>query len=117
MLALVTLPIAAYVAGTLSATPEDHAPRSPVILRDAEPTESPSPSEKARRDDADVQPRDDDEDGPSDDGAVKVVTPSPTRVGDDGADDGTAGGGDDNDDGPDGGGERDDDDRTDGGDD
>ena len=38
LVALVTLPIVAYLAGALVASPDDPAPRSPVILRDADPS-------------------------------------------------------------------------------
>src|SRR5918999_6125491 len=68
VLLAVTLPIVAYVAGTLSAAPQQHAPRSPVILRDAEPSGSPDPTNERRRGDQEgTQPRDDTDDGPRDD--------------------------------------------------
>ena len=80
---LVTLPVLAYVGGTLSAAPPDRGPRTPVILQGpATPTPSPAPSPSGG-------PREDDgKDDGEDDGEVRVVNPSPTRVGED---DGRAG--------------------------
>ena len=75
---LVTLPVLAYVGGTLSAAPPDRGPRTPVILQSpATPTPSPAPSPSGG-------PREDDgKDDGEDDGEVRVVNPSPTRVGED----------------------------------
>ncbi len=69
---LVTLPVLAYVGGRLAAAPPDPGPRTPVIL-DGSPTQQPSPRDE----------RDDEQD----DGDVRVVNPTPTRVGEDDGDD------------------------------
>jgi hypothetical protein len=77
---LVTLPIGGYVAGTLiSTTPQDQGPRQPVVLRDATPSPNPSPTPTKA---AAPPPA---EDAPDE---VRVLTPAPTRVGDDDGDDG-----------------------------
>ena len=71
---LVTLPVLAYVGGRLAAAPPDPVPRTPVIL-DGSPTPQPSPRDERRADDG------------QDDGDVRVVNPTPTRVGEDDGDD------------------------------
>jgi hypothetical protein len=78
---LVSLPILAYVTGRLAAVPPDPAPRSPVILESpAARTPSPSPaSTPVERDDGDQRGEGDD---------VRVVNPTPTRVGEDEGEDG-----------------------------
>ena len=74
---LVTLPVLAYVGGTLSAAPPDRGPRTPVILqgppipRTVAAAVATSPSQGNEQDD---------------DGGVRVVNPSPTRVGEDDGD-------------------------------
>ena len=83
---LVTLPVLAYVGGTLSAAPPDRGPRTPVILQSpATPTPSPAPSPSGgpREDDGKDEGKDDGLDDEEDDGQVRVVNPSPTRVGED----------------------------------
>ena len=77
---LVTLPVLAYVGGRLAAAPPDPGPRTPVIL-DGSPTPQPSPRDE--RDDE----RDDGQDDGQDDGDLRVVNPTPTRVGEDDGDD------------------------------
>jgi len=78
---LVTLPMLAYVAGRLVAAPPDLGPRAPVILDDPVPSSSsrtPSPpSTPTSRPDPDDPDHDDQDDG------VRVVNPTPTRVGED----------------------------------
>jgi len=78
---LVTLPMLAYVAGRLVAAPPDLGPRAPVILDDPVPSSSPrtpsSPSTPTSRPDPDEPDDNDQDDG------VRVVNPTPTRVGED----------------------------------
>jgi hypothetical protein len=83
------VPIVWLVADTLSAAPGEHAPRPPVILRDANPSESPRPSTNEPSGVEDGPRRDDDQprDGRP---TVTVVTPSPEGVGHDGRDDAMA---------------------------
>lgn len=85
----VTLPMATYVAGSLvgsnAGTP---APRDPVVVRDApaspspEPTRTPSRPPRGGATAPTPPPIEDD----GDDDEVRVVTPQPTRVDDDGDD-------------------------------
>ncbi len=91
---LVTLPMLAYVAGRLVASPPDPGPRSPVILDGSmSPSPTPTPSPPPRPsgnqpgEPGDGRDEEDDEDDEDDEG-VRVVNPTPTRVGeDDGAPD------------------------------
>lgn len=91
LLVLVTLPIVGYVAGTLGAAPTEPVPRSPVILRDADPPVPPEPMVPRRQEpkpppppgpDTDHADTDDD-DADADDDEARVVKPSPVRVDDD----------------------------------
>ena len=71
---LVTLPMLAYVAGRLAASPADQGPRTPVIL------EGPAPADRAPTPSRSPRPPTPEED---EDGGVRVVNPTPTRVGED----------------------------------
>jgi hypothetical protein len=71
----VTLPIAAYVVATLGASPAQPTPHDPVILREPAPSSSPSSSPSGSPSGVpDEREQGDD---------VRVVKPSPKRVGDD----------------------------------
>jgi len=79
VLLLVTLPMLAYVVGRLAVAPPDPAPRSPVIIeRSAIPSPTPLPAPASPYGD-----RDGDEDDDAEDDGVRVIKPSPTRVGED----------------------------------
>jgi hypothetical protein len=80
VLLLVTLPMLAYVVGRLAVAPPDPVPRSPVIIeRSSIPSPRPSPAPGSPSGDRD------DEDDDAEDGGVRVIKPSPTRVGEDDA--------------------------------
>jgi len=93
-----TLPAVAYVAGTLSSSPNDPAPRETIVIRDAEPSESSRPS--PRRSPQTPPPTEPTRSQTAD---VEEVTPVPEEVDDDdpGEDDDPGPAGDDGDDGHD----------------
>lgn len=114
---LLTLPLGAYIAGTLVASQADMPDQRPAVVisqatsgtagpsETARPSARPKPSPTASPDDSDDDSRDDSDD--SDDDDVRVVRPTPREVDDDDHRDDDA---DDSDDGGDDSGDGDDDD-------
>lgn len=117
---LLTLPLGAYIAGTLVASQADMPDQRPAVVisqatsgtagpsETARPSARPKPSPTASPDDSDDDSRDDSDDSDdSDDDDVRVVRPTPREVDDDDHRDDDA---DDSDDGGDDSGDGDDDD-------
>lgn len=87
---LLTLPLGAYIAGTLAASQADMPDQRPAVVisqttsgtagpsETARPSPRPKPSPTASPDDSDDDSRDD-----SDDDGVRVVRPTPREVDDD----------------------------------
>lgn len=119
---VLTLPIAAYVVGSLVAsTAELPDQREPVNIQNVSPSPATDPHSPSRApgdprpSGSNAAPGDDKtgDDVDVDDNGVQIVNPEPTRVDDDADGRGDDGGGDDEDDG----GDDDDDDKDDGSDD
>ena len=111
LVVVLMLPVAAYAAGNLTAPTDAPAPRrdividdspSPTSTSDAAPGKSKSKGEvRDRRRDRQAAKGDARDDRDDDRDYVKVVTPQPTPVDDDGGDDDDDGGDDDDDGGDD----------------